>query len=322
MKLRIMLQVGILFLLSVCAAQAATTLTVIGQHPFHKVPLTSVDDLRTMMETRQGEVVEGLQIAGYPQLSEPLIEQFTNARIETVRYEKGETFLWMFFKSYGKGKVKIVKDMTWGGKEPFTGYEFYVDLNGNRYTFVVPTVCGNLALKNFRKIAVESKLVPPPLAELPMMGETEVIIETPDDPFHFVADAGYLRMPDPADYVFGRVGAEYILNPQFSFLGMVGGAPKVSGADGTSAFLIDMLGQYNWSSVFVGLGLGGWITSGDSDIPSENSGVDLIGNVGVRILGEPDKFNTSLFMEARSGLDELDEIKDYGRFGAGLRFRL
>ncbi len=316
MKFKIVVQITLMLLLSVYTAQAATTLKTIGKHPFYKPALTSEDDLRTMMDKAQADVIKGLEVAGYPQLAAPLMEQFPQAQITTVDFAKGETLLWMLFKSNGKGKVKVVQDVTWGGKEPFTGYEFAVEMDDKRYVFVVPLVCGNIALKEVVFIPVEAVLIEPEVKEV------EVLVEVPCDPFTFVADVGYLRMPDPADYVFGRAGVEYALNPEVSFLGMVGGAPKVSGADGKSAVLIDMLAQYNWSSVFIGVGLGAWITSGDSDVPSENSEVDVIGNIGVRVLGEPDQFNTSLFLEARSGLEEFGDLKDYGRFGAGLRFSL
>ncbi len=318
MKLKVLSQIMLMFLLSVSIAQAATNLTVLGKHPFYQPPLSSVDDLKTMMEKRKSEVIKGLQVAGYPQLADPLMAQFSSTQIKLVQYDRGQTFLWMFFKTNGKGKVHTVKDMTWAGNKPFPGYEFSIELDGQRYIFAVPLICGNLALKSVEAIVV----VPEPVVEEPVVEAIEEIVAPPPSPFGFVADVGYLRLPDPADYVFGRVGVEYQTDSNFSFLGMVGGAPKTGGADGKSAFLIDVLAQYNLSSVYFGVGLGGWITSGDSDIPSEDTDLDFIGNVGVRVLGEPETFNTSIFMETRIAVDEFDEIKDYGRFGAGIRFSL
>ena len=317
MKLKIVSQIMLMFLLSVSIAQAATNLKVLGKHPFYQPPLASVDDLKSMMTKRQAEVIKGLEVAGYPQLADPMLAQFNQTQIKLVQYDRGQTFRWMFFKTNGKGKVHVVKDMVWDGTKPFPGYEFAIELDGQRYIFAVPLICGNLALKSVETIVA----VPEPVVEEPVVEEVEEVVIMAS-PFNFVADAGYLRLPDPADYVFGRVGVEYETNSDFSFLGMVGGAPKVSGADGKSAFLIDALAQYNLSSVFIGVGLGGWITSGDSDIPSEDSGLDFIGNIGVRVLGDPEAFNTSIFMETRIAVDEFDEIKDYGRFGAGIRFSL
>ena len=94
-------------------------------------------------------------------------------------------------------------------------------------------------------------------------------------PLRFVADMGYLRLSDPADYGFGRIGAEYALNQRLSFLGMIGGAVKSDGSDGEDAWLIDLMMQYNvlflrvgdvWNPVFLGFGFGGWMSDGDDDI--------------------------------------------------------
>ena len=64
MKLKVMAQVTVLLVLSACIAQAASTITVIGRHPFHQPPLESADDLREMMLEQQMEVEEGLEEAG------------------------------------------------------------------------------------------------------------------------------------------------------------------------------------------------------------------------------------------------------------------
>jgi hypothetical protein len=83
-----------------------------------------------------------------------------------------------------------------------------------------------------------------------------------------------------------------------------------------------VLGEYSFGSrYFIDLGLGAWITDGDDDLPTENSQVDLVAGVGARVYGEPEDFNASLFVELRSAFDELDEMDEYGRFGAGVRFR-
>lgn len=138
---------------------------------------------------------------------------------------------------------------------------------------------------------------------------------------NMVADVGAYHMIDPGTWVFGRVGLEYHFDEDWSVLGMVGFAPHVGGSDGDSAALVDVLGEYKINRFFVNLGLGGWISSGDNDLDAEDSGLDLIAGCGVRLFGEDDGFNTSLFTELRSSVDELGQIIDYGRFGAGLRFR-
>jgi hypothetical protein len=143
--------------------------------------------------------------------------------------------------------------------------------------------------------------------------------------FRFIGDLGYYRQSDPADYIFGRFGVEYPLNEKFSVLGMLGVAGQVKGDDGDDALMVDLIAQYNWElggiDGFTGLGVGGWITSGDVDDDSGDTDLDLIANIGARVYGDPDAFNTSVFLEMRSAVDEFDGIKEYARFGAGVRFK-
>ncbi len=382
MKFKFLAQAIFLLLLSVCTAQAATTLTVIGNHPFYKPPLKSVDELRGMMQSQQTAIMEGLQKAGTPELYTPLMQQFSQAQIQQVEYQPGETFHWMLFRPNGVGPVKAAQDLTWGGKAALSGYEFFIDAGDKRYIFAVPLFCGNLALKEVVHVVVKEKIIK---VEVPgetkieyrdrivpgetkieyrdriVPGETKIeyrdrikevkvpgpiqykdrivekLVEAPEKccppciyPIRYVADAGYLRLSDPADFGFGRIGVEYAFNQRLSFLGMIGGATKVDGNDGDDAWLVDFMLQYNmffmrmgdaWNPVFVGFGLGGWMSDGDDDIDSEDSDIDIIAQVGAQLFGHPDRFNTSIFFEARSGIDETDKLSEYGRFGAGLRFR-
>lgn len=136
-----------------------------------------------------------------------------------------------------------------------------------------------------------------------------------------IGDVGFFRQFDPQNYLALRLGYEYYINDYFSLIGMVGGFPTLTGNDGAGAFVIDALANFRWAQrFFAGIGVGGWITNGDQDLNAEDSQADLIVNVGVRVFGEPDAFNTSIFFEARSAFDEFDDIDKYGRFGVGLRF--
>ncbi|MCI5145709.1 MAG: hypothetical protein D3923_09300 [Candidatus Electrothrix sp. AR3] len=262
------------------------------------------------MDAKRGDILEGLNKAGYPELYQPLMEQFPNARISVVDYQPGQNFYWMLSRYQGYGPVHAVRDMVWGGSESFAGYEFCINYNGVRYTFVVPLICGNLALKEI----VNGQGTQSAVAGATCLGA---------GCFRFVTDLGYLRQSDPADYFLIRFGLEYQIAENLSLLSMIGGAPHLDGTDGKEALLVDFLLQYDWfrSPLFVGVGLGGWITDGDDDLETENTDLDVIVNLGARLFGDPNASNTSLFFEARSGLDEFDSLSEYGRFGAGLRFR-
>ncbi|MCI5180008.1 MAG: hypothetical protein D3911_11945 [Candidatus Electrothrix sp. AW3_4] len=152
----------------------------------------------------------------------------------------------------------------------------------------------------------------------------------------FIGDLGYLRLGDPADFLFARLGVQYSPYTRaryagtpyenISYLLMIGSAPKLSDDNepGASALLLDGIAQYNFSDSFdgfVGIGLGAWISAGDDDIETEDSDLDILLNVGARVYGEPDKFNASVFLEARNAVDELGDISNCGRFGIGLRFQ-
>lgn len=150
------------------------------------------------------------------------------------------------------------------------------------------------------------------------------------NPLRFIGDIGYLRLSDPADYLFARLGVEY--SPfadtpyeNLSFLALVGAAPKLSGSDGDDALLLDTFVQYNWSDSFdgfIGLGFGVWMTDNDSDLDSDDTDLDFLANIGAQVYSDPnDDFSISVFLEARNAIDELSDMSKYGRFGIGLRFQ-
>lgn len=313
MKLKVLLHAALLLVFSVCAAQAITV-TNVRRNAFYAPPLRSVSDLRSMMQVNQEDIRDGLYQAGYPELYQPLMEQFPQAPISRVEYLPGQNFVWMLSKEYNS--VRVVNDMVWGGRRSLAAYEFSIYSNGAQYVFAVPLVCGNLALKE--------------IINAGGTGGTGQVGCLSCYGFRFVADAGYLHQSDPADYLLLRAGIEHQLNDRVSFLAMVGGAPHLSGKDGDDAILVDFLLQYDWfrfmfgnqwSQAFIGVGMGGWITSGDDKLKGEDTDVDVIAEIGARIYGQPETFNTSLFFEARSAVDELDDIANYGLFGAGLRCR-
>ena len=127
-------------------------------------------------------------------------------------------------------------------------------------------------------------------------------------------DVGLSRQPDPANYVFARVGYELPLVDKLYLMGLVGGYVRWMGDDGGSAFTADALLDYHWLNAFsFGLGAGYW---------SGNDGqVDLLANLGYRFSGTPDGRNTSLFLDVRLPADNLGNSDKFGRFGLGVRFR-
>lgn len=131
---------------------------------------------------------------------------------------------------------------------------------------------------------------------------------------HLVADLGMLYQGDPATYLLFRVGYDYRLYDDFSILGMVGFAPVINGDDDTNSVMADLTGNYHYNRMSFGAGVGYWYSS-------MNDRLDFIVNIGYRIYGERDQRNASLFIEGRSAFDEFNDLRKYGRIGAGIRFQ-
>ena len=140
-----------------------------------------------------------------------------------------------------------------------------------------------------------------------------------------VAAAGFMHLLDPADFVSVRGGLEYRLNEQLSLLAMLGYNFHIDGKQGDDALSAELLAHYYFSRYFVGAGLGWWNMDDDSydrhqrDI-LDGDNIDLILQAGARVYGEDDAFNVSVFGEARSFVDSLDELHIGSRFTAGLLF--
>ncbi len=129
-----------------------------------------------------------------------------------------------------------------------------------------------------------------------------------------VLDAGLSRIIDPATFIALRVGYEYYLADGFSVIGLVGPYLKIEGDDGASALALDLLLTYRFTNGFF-LGLGGGYWYSDED----DNQFDLIADLGLRVMGKPDETNMSIYAEARSAVDEFDDMWSEGRFGLGVR---
>jgi hypothetical protein len=316
-------------LVTVFATFSAQAMTVLGNHPFYKPQLASVEEFQQMVQAQQADIQKGLELAGSGSIFDSFMAQIGSAEIKPVEYYKGQKFQWMFYRRNGQGPVRVDKTVLWEGDEPFAAYEFFIDHDGDRYTFGVPLICSNLALKDISPIPAPPP--PPPVAKIESQPEPkpepkpepqpEPEPELAALPFSWLLDAGYLYQADPAHYLFVRGGIEYPFNENWSVIGLLGVAPKIDGIDGKTAFLADVLFNYSYQKFFAAGGIGAWITGGDSDLDTEDNDVDLILELGYQVYEKPDKFTVDGFIEARSAFDEMSDFDLYGRLGAGLRFR-
>ena len=312
-----MLHKKIVFMLITClvlsyasTGSAAMTLTQIGISPFYRPPLTSEADLRTLVKTRSVDLKTGFTKAGYADLYQSFSEQFPTATIETIKIKHGESMQWMLYKKKGKGPVVVAKDVTWGGGAPLDAFSFSIIKDQKRYEFVVPFGCGNVALKDVISMEVSAAPVvaPPP-------AEHSVSTVAKKREGGFLVDAGLAYTFDPASYAFARVGYELPLTDNLYLMGLVGGFGHFHGDRGESAFVADVILDYHWSRFSLGFGGGYWSGNGGK--------MDLIADLGYRLSEDTASMlsRTSLFLEARSAVDELGSMRDQARFGLGVRYR-
>jgi hypothetical protein len=287
-------------------ASAAMTLKKVGISPFYRPPLKSEADLRTLVKTKSADLKTGFSKTGNADLYQAFEEQFPTVKIEAIKIQKGETMQWMLFKKKGKGPVAVAKDVTWGGKAPLDAYRFYIIKDQKRYEFVVPYECGNVALKDVTAIA------PPPPPVVPPPEKPVVVAPKPKG--GFIVDAGISTIVDPRTFLFGRIGYEYPLMDNLYVMGLIGGFGRVGGDDGGSAFVADAILEYRWTRVSVGFGGGYWSADGGQ--------LDLIADLGFRLGEDANTFlgKSTLFLELRSAVDEMDQMRDRGRLGLGLRY--
>lgn len=146
---------------------AATSWKKLGANPFYRPPLTSVADLKTLVQDRSVDLKAGFAKAGYPDLYPAFIEQFPTARIDSVTVVPGDSFEWIVFKKRATGQVSVLRDATWKGAAAFEAYRFTIDNAGRRHEFVVPYACGNVALRTVAPIPPAPVAVAPPAPVAP-----------------------------------------------------------------------------------------------------------------------------------------------------------
>ena len=302
-----------LFLCIVNAAHAETELKVLGTSPFSQFELKSVDDLRQMVESLRSDLKNGFERVGAADLFEGFVTQVNQGNVDTIEVQPGQIMQWMIFRN--ARAVKVITDLVWAGDKPFTAYQLDVDKSGTRYSFIIPVVCGNVALAQASTVPASSP------APMPVTAPQETA--TPESPpavvepdkGHFVADIGVMYMDEPVTYLPVRVGYDYRFCDYFSLLGLVGYAPVIHGRGGIDdgAIMADLIGVFRYGRMFLGAGAGYW----HSDLSEHGDGIAELGYI---VFGEPEEQNVSLFVEGRSAFDEFDHLEK-GRIGAGVRFQ-
>ncbi|UCE20747.1 MAG: AMIN domain-containing protein [Candidatus Aminicenantes bacterium] len=92
----------------------------------------------------------GFELTGYGDLYRPFVEQIKTASFKEKQLRTGDKLLWMLFRS--GGKVKVVENLEWAGRDPLPVFSFTVKKDYNHYEFIIPRACGNLALMKVEEV--------------------------------------------------------------------------------------------------------------------------------------------------------------------------
>jgi|GEM_PF-1183066 len=304
-------------------SMAATTLKKMGTHPFYTPPLTSVANLQTMVHKRGSQIKEGFAKAGAADLYPAFVEQFPNAQIETVQIQPGQNIEWMLFRKFGKGKVAAARNIVWGGRAPFEAFKFPVQKDGNVYNFIVPLVCGNIALLDVTAAPVAVAPPPPPPPARPVVAPPppSKAIGSP------VAILGYMHQFDPGHYIFGKLGYEFYITDGFRIMPSFGLYGKFSGDDGGTSVAIDVLASYYVvpKTLALGIGVGYWPGNlqtrddfGRSHDYGDDNNIDLILAAYYDLPTKWFGTQPAIYVEARSDMENFDDLQKTGRLGVGL----
>ncbi len=146
----------ILVFLTINSFAETKKLTQIGRFTFvgikGEVPNSEV--MKNLLETHAGDIKYGFDIAGYGDLFFAFMEQIRVKALKEKNMAIGDKFMWMLFRS--QGKVKVVKDLEWAGKDPLPVFSFIVNKDYKNYEFVMPKQCGNISLVGIEEVIPEA----------------------------------------------------------------------------------------------------------------------------------------------------------------------
>lgn len=141
-----------------CLSSFAETkkLKRIGRYTLVRIKgqIPTAEVMKTVLDKYTGDIKYGFDLAGYGDLFLPFIEQIKAASFEEKELAVGDKLIWMLFRS--RGKVKVVEDIEWAGKEPLPVFSFTVVRGFKHYEFIMPKPCGNISLRKVEEIVPEA----------------------------------------------------------------------------------------------------------------------------------------------------------------------
>lgn len=136
----------VLFLISSLSIAETKKLEEIGRYTLVRIKgdVPTEEVMKILLDKYKGDIKYGFDLAGYGDLYFPFLEQIENQSFEKATLPIGQKFMWMLFRS--QGKVKVVEDLEWAGKEPLPVFVFNVVKDHKNYMFIMPRPCGNISL--------------------------------------------------------------------------------------------------------------------------------------------------------------------------------
>lgn len=155
-KRLIFLTVGILILFSLGTFAETKRLEQIGQYTLVRIKgqVPTEEVMKILIEKYAGDIKYGFDLAGYGDLFLPFMDQIRESAFKEKEIAIGEKFMWMLFRS--QGKVKVVQDLEWAGKEPLPVFSFTVVREFKHYEFVMPKPCGNISLLKVEEVVPDA----------------------------------------------------------------------------------------------------------------------------------------------------------------------
>jgi len=148
----VFLVIGLLILFSLGTFAETKKLEQIGRYTLVRIKgqVPTQEVMKTLLEKYAADIKYGFDLAGYGELFLPFLDQIRESAFKEKEIAIGDKFMWMLFRS--RGKVKVVQDLEWAGKEALPVFSFTVVKGFMHYEFVMPKPCGNISLLKVEEI--------------------------------------------------------------------------------------------------------------------------------------------------------------------------
>jgi hypothetical protein len=162
------LLIGLLILSSLSLFGQTKKLRDIGRYKFIpiKAGTPAPEIMKVIAEEYAGDIQRGFDLAGYPNLYPPFMEQVRQSIFTKTELAVGSRMAWMIFRS--GGKIKVVHDLEWAGQDPLPIFVFSIQEGDQKYEIIMPESCGNISLLPGGPVRVPAAPPqPPPYQEKP-----------------------------------------------------------------------------------------------------------------------------------------------------------